>query len=127
MNSLRVAPLLLAAAFLSSCASERTSADPVDRFRVVHGSPNSPHKPLKFGKGLEGRMENGTKVYTVLVTMDIAEGGKVTHAHVSRSDAPERLQWATVRALKKTRQDPSLKPGRYMKPVIYRGFEAKPG
>jgi TonB family protein len=85
-----------------------------------------PRKKLVFGKGLEGRMEDGVKVHKVVVAFFVTKEGMVGHAEVSRSDAPKRLQWAAVKAVRRFHFNPSPRPRIYQQVFVFKGVHAEP-
>lgn len=125
----RVAPpfllwLLVPLVFLPGCAPEKTLGEDVGLYQLTH-SPRQMQR--QFGEGLNGRIVDGKKIYTVEVIMRVSEEGKVVHAEVNRSDAPERLQWATVRAVRKFRYPASRRPAVFIQSFIYHDLDVKPG
>lgn len=116
-------PLLLAGAFLSSsCSTATKRADEWDRYVIKPAE----EKPV-FGKGLEGRMVDGKKVYTVQVEFFVSKEGKVVHAFVHRSDSPEKLQWAAVKTIKRLHFGPQKRPFRTRQTIIFNGLKVEPG
>lgn len=118
-------PLLLAGAFLSSSCSPATKKDEWDRYVLKPVEDRT--KPPVFGEGLEGRMVDGKKVYTVQVEFFVSKEGQVAHAHVHRSDSPEKLQWAAVKAIKRLQFGPQQQPFRTRQTIIFNSLVVEPG
>jgi hypothetical protein len=123
MSPLRVT-LLVLLCLVGGC-SPTPSKDPWDSYKMT----SYPHdgRKVEFGKGLKGRMVEGRRVYTVQVDCIISTEGKVTHAHVHRADAPERLQWGVVRGVKQMRYEPRKKPAMLRQTFLFRSLDVKPG
>lgn len=120
------APLLLAGAFLaSSCATAPKKNDPWNSYNVTF-RPGDNTK-YEFGKGLEGRMVDGKKVYTIQVDCIISPEGRVAYAHVHRADAPERLQWGVVRGVKQMQFPARKKAALLRHTFILKSLDVKPG
>lgn len=92
----------------------------------MHITTGPVRKKLVFGEGLEGRMEDGVKVHKVVVAFFVTKEGKVGHAEVSRSDAPKRLQWAAVKAVRRFQFNPSPTPRIYQQVFVFRGLQVEP-
>lgn len=118
--------LLVAAAVLSSsCSTTSKRKDDWDRYRIKFEKDTS-SKPPVLGKGLEGRMVGGERIYTVQVEYLVSKEGKVVHAVVHRSDAPEKLQWATVKGVKRFQFGPQKRPFKTRQTFIFKGLEVTP-
>ena len=115
---------LLALCLLPGC-STTPAGDEWDRYQLKMGDKTT--KTPELGKGLEGRMVEGRKVYTVQLNFEISTEGKVTHAEVHRSDAPERLQWAAIRTIKRLRFGPQKQPMRIRQTLTFNDLKVEPG
>lgn len=125
MNFVRAVVLLPAALpMLLWCSA--CSSGPQDGFPRHEITRDFAGRYPEFGEGLEGRLVNGQRIYTVMVMLTLSKEGKVTHAEVLRSDAPERMQRDTVKALKSVRYPPPAKPGTAIQTVRY-NLKVKPG
>jgi TonB family protein len=120
----KILPLSILPVLLASCGIPAEKKDDWDKMRVIATPPGK--GKLVFGKGLEGRMENGEKVYTVVVAVFVTKDGKVGHAEVSRSDAPMRLQWAAVKAVRRFRFKPSPTPRIGHQMFVFKGLKVEP-
>ena len=124
---LKVRPLLCLPLLLlgSGCSVPQTGMKEADWKRMkVTTAP--PRQKIEYGKGLNGRIENGVKIYTVTVGLVISKEGKVSHAEVVRSDAPKRLQWAAVRSQRLRSFKSAPKTWVARQTIVFRGIEAEP-
>jgi hypothetical protein len=114
---------LLFLALLASCSTRAPEGAAELSPQITWGS-----KPLKpvYGKGLNGRMVDGVKVYTVTVALYATKEGKVEHAEVVRSDAPLKLQWVSVRAVRTFKLPPMKRSRILYQTFYYKGYEVKP-
>lgn len=80
-----------------------------------------------MGEGLKGRMVDGKKVYTVMVKFLVSKEGKVVHAEVDRSDAPQRLQWGAVKAIRRLQFGPSSTRRAFRQTIIFHDLVVKDG
>jgi TonB family protein len=119
----KMLPLLCLSVLATSCSAPVAKKDDADRMQITTAPAR---KKLVFGKGLEGRMEDGVRVYKVVVALFVTKEGKVGHAEVSRSDAPQRLQWAAVKAVRRFRFNPSPRPRIYQQVFVFKGIHAEP-
>lgn len=114
---------LLSLTLLASCSTQAPKAAAELSPKITWGS--KPQKPI-YGKGLNGRMVDGVKVYTVTVALYATKEGKVEHAEVVRSDAPLKLQWVSVRAVRTFKIPPMKRPRILYQTFYYKGYEVKP-
>ncbi|MCW1885299.1 energy transducer TonB [Luteolibacter flavescens] len=125
----RSLPLLASAAAIlatTGCASTKSRAerDAFDRLELTMEKSKS---PPEFGEGLEGRLVDGKRVYTVMMMLSLTKEGKVTDVEMVRTDAPQRLQWAAMQAMRKTQFPPMKQPGTYVQIIKFNGLKVDRG
>jgi hypothetical protein len=119
-------PLTAAAVtlFTTACTTAPAKKDDFERLNVSLATTN---QPPEFGKGLNGRLVNGKRTYTVMMMLSVSKEGRVTDVEMIRADAPQRLQWAAMQAMRRM-QYPRLPEPREMIQVIrFEGLKVDPG
>jgi TonB family protein len=119
----RILLLLCLSILATGCTAPAAKKDDWDRMKVT---TTPVRKNLVFGEGLDGRIENEVKVYKVVVALFVTKQGKVEHAEVARSDAPKRLQWAAVKAVRRFHFNPSPTPRIHHQVFVFKGVRVEP-
>lgn len=119
-------PLAATAAILltTGCTTQPAHNESFDGLKVTHGDGK---KSPEFGEGLNGRLVDGKRVYTVMMVLSVSKEGRVTDVEMIRTDAPQRLQWAAMQAMRKNRYGPQPKAWEGVQVIYFNGFKVKPG
>jgi len=119
-------PLIAAIAVLLTTGCTSTTAQK-DDFEGLKVTPGDGEKSPEFGEGLNGRLVDGKRVYTVMMMLSVSKEGRVTDVEMIRADAPQRLQWAAMQAMRKNRYGPQPKAWEAVQVIYFNGFKVKPG
>ena len=122
----KILPLVAAAGLLlaTGCTNTPTQNNSFDGLKVTEGDGK---KSPEFGEGLNGRLVDGKRVYTVMMMLSVSKEGRVTDVEMIRTDAPQRLQWAAMQAMRKNRYGPQPQAWEGVQVIYFNGFKVLPG
>ena len=119
-------PLAAAIAVLLTTGCTNTTAQK-DGFEGLTVTQGDGKRSPEFGEGLNGRLVDGKRVYTVMMMLSVSKEGRVTDVEMIRADAPQRLQWAAMQAMRRNQYGPQPQAWQATQVIYFNGLKVQPG